>query len=263
MYSNLLKYAAGCAAFLLLSCSVKEDRSVCPCHLTVDPSCIFLPLEEDLASLDVSGAGSFLLTQELYEVNGPEPFVVEVPRPNVFLTVHSGAGDCFLPGEGIRIPPGEQCPPVYMYSRRIVTDGETAEAAPLLSKQYCLLTVRIVPLNDVFLESFHLSVEGTVCGYNLDASPAPGEFRCASAPSAEGICEMCLPRQRDNSLMMQVLEGEHSLRWFALGEYIAASGYDWTTPDLEDIYLEIDYAATEFTIRVNDWETTIEREVLI
>ena len=266
MCSDVAKNVLGAAfcVVAILSCSVKEDRSVCPCYLTVDPAAIPSSCTEEFpVSLEVSGARDFRCPLSLAEEDCAEEFTVEVPRPNVFLSVFKGSGGCFVPGEGLRIPLGEPCPPVYLYSERVVTNGETARAKPVLRKQYCALTVKIVPVNDVFLESFHLQLEGNVCGYDLDSTPKEGAFQCESHPSEDGLCVALLPRQRDASLMMQVMDGEQSLRYFALGEYIAESGYDWLATDLEDIYLEIDYAATAFTVRVGEWEKTVNIEILI
>ena len=265
MCSDSIKILLGLVLGAALpSCSIKEDRSVCPCYLTVDPAAIPATCAEGFpVALEVAGAKDFRSPRSLQEADCAEEFTLEVPRPNVFLSVFTGAGDAFVPGEGLRIPFGEPCPPVYLYSERVVTDGETARAQPVLRKQFCRLTVKIVPVNDVFLESFHLQLDGNVCGYDLDSSPKEGTFQCVALPSGEGLCETMIPRQRDASLMMQVMDGSEPLRYFALGEYIAESGYDWYSADLEDIFLEIDYAATAFTVRVGDWEKTINIEILI
>ena len=264
MCSDVLKYlAALCWAAVLPACSVKENRSACPCYLTVDPTGVPEAVEEMPVAMEVSGAKDFRGAMTLAGEDCLEEFTVDVPRPNVFVSVFSGAGECFVPGVGLRIPEGEQCPPVRMFSRRVRTDGETARVRPVPAKRYCTVTIRIVPVNDVFLESFHLELTGSVCGYDLDSAPAEGAFRCPVYPSPEGLCVVRIPCQKDNSLMMNVLDGSESLRFFALGEYIAESGYDWTAENLEDIYLEIDYAATAFTIRVNGWEKTVSLEILI
>lgn len=266
MCSDIAKTVWGAVLCIvaLMSCSVKEDRSVCPCYLTVDPTAIPATCAEGYpVSLEVSGPGDFRASSSLWEADCASEFTIAVPRPNVFVSAYTGAGEAFVPGDGLRIPFGEPCPPVYLYSERVVTNGETARAMPVLRKQFCRLTVKIVPVNDVFLESFHLQLDGNVCGYDLDSTPTEGAFRCTAEPSEAGLCETRIPRQRDASLMMQVMDGSHSLRYFALGEYIAESGYDWLAADLEDIYLEIDYAASAFTVRVGEWEKTINIEILI
>ena len=247
-----------------LSCSVKEDRSDCPCYLTVDPVEVSGTCGDGFpVLLSVSGRQDFLMQRDLESGDCETPLVLEVPRPNVFVSVLAGAGECFIPGEGLVIPYGAECPPVRMFSQRVVTDGETARVVPVLHKAYCELAVRIVPVNDVFLDRFHIAIEGNVTGYAPDSSLLPGDFRSEAYPTAEGVCVTRIPRQRDASLMMTVLEEEKPLRYFALGAYIEQSGYDWLAADLEDIFLEIDYAATAFTIRVGEWEKTVEMEVLI
>lgn len=53
------------------------------------------------------------------------------------------------------------------------------------------------------------------------------------------------------------------LRTFSIGEYIIESGYDWTAESLEDVNVEIDYAKTEVSFTVNDWEKTVHFDVEI
>ena len=53
------------------------------------------------------------------------------------------------------------------------------------------------------------------------------------------------------------------LRTFPLGDYIVQGGYDWAAPDLPDLPMEIDYARTQVTFRLECWEKTVERNVVI
>ena len=53
------------------------------------------------------------------------------------------------------------------------------------------------------------------------------------------------------------------MRTFSIGEYIIESGYDWTAESLEDVNVEIDYAKTEVSFTVNDWEKTVHFDVEI
>ena len=265
MYSEWLKSGVAALCVVLGACSVKENRSACPCYLIVDPVEIPSSIGDGRypVRVEVSGKSDFRWDAQVGAEDCGTTLTVPAPRPNVFVSAMTGEEGCFVPGEGIRIPEGEQCPPVYLFSKRVATDGETAYVAPVLQKQFCTLTVRIVPVNDVFLDSFHLQFEGSVNGYSLDAVPVEGNFRYASYPSAEGLCTVRLPRQRNASLMMEILEGDKQHRYFALGEYIEASGYDWTAFNLEDIHIEIDYASTGITVHVNGWDETIHVEILI
>ena len=52
------------------------------------------------------------------------------------------------------------------------------------------------------------------------------------------------------------------LRYFAIGEILAKNGYDWTSPDLADASLTIDYASTAITLTIGGG-TPVQVEVLI
>ena len=73
----------------------------------------------------------------------------------------------------------------------------------------------------------------------------------------------CVPRQMDDSMMLEIRDDPDVLRSFAVGEFIAESGYDWSRPDLEDIEMEIDYSRTGVTFNVSDWKRTISFDVVI
>ena len=62
------------------------------------------------------------------------------------------------------------------------------------------------------------------------------------------------PRQKDNSLRLEGIEDGNLLRVFALGEIIAASGYDWTTENLRDVTVEIDYSKTDVIFTIEGWK---------
>jgi hypothetical protein len=63
--------------------------------------------------------------------------------------------------------------------------------------------------------------------------------------------------------MLVVDDGSDSTRYFALGQYIVDSGYDWTSPDLGDITVTLDYALTEISIRIEGWDGVHRYEVVI
>ena len=53
------------------------------------------------------------------------------------------------------------------------------------------------------------------------------------------------------------------VRTFALGSYIAAAGYEWTVPDLEDLSLQVDISLTSVTISSDLWTQTEDVELWI
>ena len=109
-------------------------------------------------------------------------------------------------------------------------------------------------------------------GYYTSGSPVPGFFRCRPDPSpgqaGKTDWTACLPRQRDDSLLLHICDlnaGEETppLRTFALGHIIAAAGYDWTAPDLEDLTLDLDFAASTLTLGTDRWTRTLSFEIIL
>ena len=59
------------------------------------------------------------------------------------------------------------------------------------------------------------------------------------------------------------MEKYSELKTFALGNYIQQCGYDWTSEDLQDIVVKIDYACTRISITVGPWEYSYDVDIEI
>lgn len=153
-----------------------------------------------------------------------------------------------------------------------------------LHKNFCRIDIQV---RDVDGEEFpfKLRVRGNVNGYGLDGKPARGAFICgaersetesagsgtesdgddsgtASESTGYGYA-VTVPRQTDDSLTLEIVTDDGVAKSFAIGNYIAASGYDWTSADLKDICLEIDYARTVISFTIDKWTHSEQFEVVI
>lgn len=244
------------SAILLLptACSVLEDRDECPCRLHIDLSGV--PFAEVCLSLSLPD-GSWQESRTL-TLPGDGDLVVNVPRGKVDVLVVYPRSSGTFSGEGWEIPPGEDCPPVYLDAHRVDTSGEVASCAVSLRKNYCLLTLRLASDSGGEPFPFRLTVDGNVSGFSPGGAPREGLFSYRLPPfDAAGETTVCLPRQKDASLTMEVLFTDEVLRHFALGELMARGGYDWSAPDLADAEMTLDYARTRLTLRADAWEETV------
>lgn len=234
------------------ACSVLEDRESCPCRLHIDLSAV--PYPEVRLSLS-KGSWRDLRTLSLPGEGG---CVVNVPRGkvDVMAVYPSSSGD--FSGSGWTIPPGEDCPPVYLGARRVDTDREEAFCSLCLHKNFCLLTLRLASESGGEPFPFRLTVDGNVSGFTPGGAPREGVFSYRLPPfDGAGETTVCLPRQKDASLTMEVLFSDEVLRHFALGELMARGGYDWSAPDLADVTLTLDYARSRLTLRADAWSETV------
>lgn len=239
-------------AFLLASCSVKEERTDCPCLLSLDLTGI--PVRPIV--LDVTGEG-YAYTQVVHEDT-----VVVLPVPKGEVTV-SAVGGALSEGDGsIRIPSGEEAPPLYLFHRVISADAEQFILPVRLRKQFCSLELSFSGPPG-YGPPFEVEVDGRVDGWESDGSPSEGDFSHRILPGTDGNAVLRLPRQGDDSLVMHIVFFDQVVRTFALGSYIEAAGYDWNAMDLEDLSLKVDISVTGVALTMDFWGRSEEKEIWI
>jgi hypothetical protein len=164
------------------------------------------------------------------------------------------------PEGGLRIPLGAECPPVYMQSSYLDTDCELLTRQVALKKNYCRLSIYV---EDAEHFPFALAVRGRVSGYDQEGKPAVGEFFYGVESVSDVDWVLSVPRQVDDSMLLEVSDDTAVLKTFALGEYINASGYDWNAADLQDITIGIDYTRTKLSVSIRGWDEVYEFDVVI
>ena len=243
---------------LLSSCSIKENRADCPCALTLELTGI--PVSPVV--LSVTGEG-YSFTEVIHTDT-----VLVLPVPKGELTVTAVGGALAEDNGSIRIPEGEEAPPLYLFHAGLSTMADQVVLPVLMQKQYCSLEL-IFSGPPGYGPPFEVSVEGFYAGWFADGSPLPGSFSrrlligSGSDLGSDGRTVLRLPRQGDDSLLMHIVFSDRIVRTFALGSYIAASGYDWTALDLEDLTLNVDISLTSVTVSTDLWSQTEEMEVWI
>lgn len=235
---------------MMAACSVKEDRGECPCTLVLD----FTELDgEKIKSVNVIAvsADGFVLNDCVGAEAFGEKYVRNVPHGLIQVSVWSGDTRGVYGDNIVHIPYGMECPPVYLHSFIADTRGELCSEKVLLNKNYCGLTVMMA---DGTYLPYSLTFKGGINGYNVSGQPSSGEFSCVAYPSDNGDSKALLPRQLDNSLILEVDDGVPHLKKFAIGEYLDQAGYDWTLPSLEDVTVVLDYSLTSVTIQIAGWD---------
>jgi len=266
MCFDLKAVAAALCPVLFLSCSVKEDRDVCPCFLTLDLDGV------DAAGLVRKGIDSLVIAvgsgEDFYLEEGfglrelANEAVYPVPRSRVEVMAACGPGSGDITDGGVSIPEGSECPVFYLYSESFSTEAGDMSRTVILHKEYCTLTASMKSSLGSQPRPYRIRLEGNVSGCSMDGTPAEGPFDCLSSPSAGGLCRLNIPRQRDGSLRLEVyfLDSDE-VRSFPVGEYILDSGYDWSARDLEDIEVEMDFARSSLTVSTSKWKKTLSFEI--
>ena len=277
MGMNRILFVMWMAGILLLSsCSVKEDRSGCPCWMTVDLSKVAKSRQHIAESVVLRLRGNSDEVDYSYQVTeAVKPDVgaleYEVPRGSVGVSAVALGNE--IPGQAgydgivgydgdeIRIPVGEQMDSLYGFFRMFYTRCESVLCDVELHKEFC--TVSFTLGDDGYVSPYDLEVWGNVAGVSAwDLMPLEGDFRFA--PSLEdGVYRVRVPRQVDNSSELVMLEDSEIVDRLPLGEYIARSGYDWAAEDLADVHIALDMEKQQVMITVSGWDGVVVMDIVI
>ena len=278
MGKNRILFVMWMAGMLLLSsCSVKEDRSGCPCWMTVEmpeqvghdggrldnDDCVVLRLRVNSDEDEVGY--SYQVTEAVKPDVGALEY--EVPRGSVGVSVigmpdrvgHDGIVG--YDGDEIRIPVGEQMYSLYGFFRMFYTRCESVLCDVELHKEFC--TVSFTLGDEGYSSPYDIEVWGNVAGVSAwDLMPVKGDFRYAPVQK-NGVYQVRVPRQEDNSLEMVMLDDDDIVDSLPLGEYIARSGYDWTAEDLADVNVALDLEMQQVMITVSGWDGVVVMDIVI
>ena len=239
------------------ACSVKDDRSDCPSVLELDLNEVDPSLCGSLDILILSEDG-FRYADTLDLTSAVMAY--DVPKTNLHVRAWYGDEE-MMTDYGLSIPHGESCPRVYMYDKEVEISAERHRETVMMRKNHCVLTLT---LEGTGLAEADIHIEGKVAGYDAKGKPLEGDFKVSLAQSTlKEEYVVVIPRQLDQSLNLLIDDGDGILKSFALGQYIASSGYDWTSPDLDDIAVTVDYALTELSVMINGWESVFKYEIEI
>lgn len=227
----------------LVSCSIKEDRSDAACWITVTA--------DNSTSLSAWFGSQRILDNHQ---GGLEDHMV--PRGIVDLV--ASVGD-------FTVPEGQQMNELFAQLIPLETDGEFAYAGVELKKQFATVYLDFKEEDDG-RASYDLEVAGTVSGADIHTlKPVEGVFRCTPAPLADENRGYALrvPRQKDESLTLRLLDQGEIVDSIPLGELIRKAGFDWTKESLGDVSILCDLPAHTFTITVMEWEGPVTFEITI
>ena len=241
-------------------CSIKEERSECPCWLDV----FFEEFPEEGLVLSAWN-GSRLFQDEIAGEDFSDFYEKEVKKGLVSLSAYRCKDSLTEKDGSLVIPIGSQADSLYAHLSWVECYGEFACDTVRLHKQFA--TVHLTLENSSGQAyPYWVEVVGNINGMNTRTlSPAEGEFDFIPELSENQDCSFRLPRQKDGSLSLLIYKKEDNsfVDCLALGELICASGYDWAAEDLSDIDITIDFAKVGIQISIRGWDSEYIYEITI
>ena len=238
----------------LLSCSVKEDRSLCACWLTLDlSSCAGA---SDLIRIRVISADEVVVRDFIPGEDSP---FYEIP-----VSKGSCSLEAFLCPQGLQtgagaisVAPGDSCPELYAFCSTFLAAGETAGQKVELHKQFSQITLT---LEDSPWDNPGCAFEVTApsAGISLpEMGAAGGGFRFLVPYSGPGQRLFRLPRQKESDadrILLELTAPDGYRQTIELGRLLKESGFDWNAEDLPDAVLSIRGGEVSLQITGADWE---------
>ena len=240
MRRKILIGIAGLVA--LCSCSVKEDRSDCPCWITVTAD-------------KTTSLSAWYGSQKILDNHSGGLVDHTVPRGIVDIVASEGS---------FTAPEGEQMGELFAQLQHLDTDGEFASTGIELKKQFAMVSLDFKDEDDG-RAGYDLLVTGTVSGADIHTlAPVEGRFRCVPNPITDGRgYAFRAPRQKDESLTLQLQAEGETVDTIPLGELIRKAGFDWTRESLGDVAILCDLPARTFTITVMEWDGPVVLNITI
>ena len=237
---------------VLAGCSVKEDRSVCPCSIAVRSS---VPLAtEGSVLVSVIQEGSVvkqgMMSREDFEREG---CTLTVPRKPSTVTVFTGITQMDTDGgRRLDIKAENQCDELFSASESLVPDADSCSVSVTPHKNYAQLKLIVTGMPS----GGRVRIVGTVGGYDLlSLDPCEGLFIHDPECGGSGFeWNLRLPRQTDDSLSLEIISGGKTIQTVPAGRLIAESGYSFDVPDLPDITLTVDLSRSSAFVQIADWE---------
>ena len=127
----------------IASCSIKEDRSGCPCVLTIDAS----DIRADEISIICSNTSQLLKTVLIPIETGPI-LEINVPRGHVNVATYTGNEFSKDQNDTLVIPYGKEADCIYANACQINTDAETAYTRIALNKQFARISLEFAKYDD-------------------------------------------------------------------------------------------------------------------
>lgn len=252
--------------FSFLCCTVREDRDMCPSLLIL--TLPHIPYGAQLVSVMDDDEVLFCDTLDCAELElSAFSLSTQVPKKPLTVAVYWPYTLTSSPLEGYI--PQSKCDSLWS-SYQSFFPKKDGESLPMeLHKNFCSLKLNLTGPS-VYGQRYTLRFQSNVRGLGKDGQPLEGVYSELSYPLTDGSYEVNILRQSDYSLRMDVLEkgaegtgGGGTIRSFAIGDYMALAGYDWSAPDLEDMEITLDFARTLVTLSTSKWAKSIELSVVI
>lgn len=249
-----MKRLAYILLIMLASCTVLEDRSVCPSNLeltvTRQPAHIY---QDGFAWCGVyTPDGSGVAASQLDSMNVRDTNLLYSVSREMISAVASNrevVSGCVV------VEKDNEMEELYAYRMDIDCSGESAKGViNQVDKQFCTLTVILAEDALLYASKIGLLVRAPYDGTSFPSLAAhQGEFRCTRPFEGGESVEVRLPRQGGEGLALELATDAFTATC-DLYSVMEEASYDWSAPSLDDFTVTVSINKAAWVIEVLDWE---------
>lgn len=244
------------AALLLLlsvSCSVKEDRSPCPCWLSVVSSDAFRVAGRPQLIVRSVEDGTEILRDTL-ERSAEALIEYTVPKGRLTVIVRSELSRGREENGQVLFSEGESADTLWAHASEVDCGGEFTLDTVRMRRQFARVTVR--PECGSWRKAGVTGLEvRTSCG-GLDLrtlTPVEGSWHTHQQTDEDSGTEFLVPRLSPEGAFSLVIDLAGETEERDLQAALRASGYDWSRKDLDDIVVTFDVNLSVIAVSVEPW----------
>ncbi|HBH21300.1 MAG TPA: hypothetical protein DDX33_04805 [Rikenellaceae bacterium] len=253
-----------CVCAIVVSCSVKEDRAVCPVYVNLDFDGVIAGGKYVSSLVGAFDGTCYMESIDLlkYERTGYE---VARKRGHLKLGAAFGFEGFSWKGDTLSVPPGAECSPLFAWAEKIIAEDDLYYAEVIPHKQYSVMNIIVVGLlpGDDF--SFDIRVKANCNAFKLyELSALEGEYTVVAGHKNASGYEVIVPRQLRNEMVLELLEHSANhiygksdlLSTIDVGKLLEAKGFDWNKPDLDDMNVVVDFTRMQASVEVIGWTSS-------
>lgn len=248
---------------------ILEDRSACPAFLVFEiTNASKFDISERAFVAAYKYPENMLLAKDTTSVRliKEKEFYLKVKRTDTA----TGYGILCFDGatqDGSRwtVKPGEEFPPLWRFEFRSQAQSESYVIPVEAVKDHSRITIRFTDA-DAFPGTggefpYYVVIHSNTNGIDaMDGEPVKGEFRFEPVEYSVGEFRVCVPRQFDRGMYMEVIakegltEQEGTLMTLPLWNLLREQAdFSWTEKNLPDAHVEISITENKYVVTVIDW----------
>ena len=235
-----------------VSCTVIEDRSICPCWLKVT--------YDDCESMS-GDIRYYIWNADTLISKGVEDIsagyhIYDSPRGHITYSASFGIPDDCIEVDTYQIPEGMESAEFYAFKEAdIAMVADYSEVAVKPGKQFSNILIKFE--EDITERYQDMSCEVTSSTGGIDLmtlEPSEGLFKLMRYPSRDGQFFFRIPRQGFGDLSLTVIESGERLNVYSLSNILDKNGYDWTASSLKDATISLSLVRQDVSVELGDWE---------